>query len=64
VKVHDLIRVVERDGWQLVRQSGSQREFWHPWKFGAVMVAGNRSETVKPGTLASVLRQAGLKGSR
>jgi predicted RNA binding protein YcfA (HicA-like mRNA interferase family) len=56
--------MVERDGWQLVRQSGSQREFWHPWKFGAVTVAGNLSETVKPGTLASVLRQAGLKGSR
>ena len=64
MKVHDLIRMVERDGWQLVRQSGSQREFWHPWKFGAVTVAGNRSETVKPGTLASVLRRAGLKGSR
>src|SRR5438270_553034 len=56
--------MVERDGWQLVRQSGSQREFWHPWKFGAVTVAGNRSETVKLGTLAWYSGELGLEALR
>ncbi len=63
VKVHDLISMVESDGWQLVRQSGSWREFWHPCKYGAVTVSGAPGEVVKPGTLSNVLRQAGLERS-
>ena len=64
MKVHDLIYLVERDGWQLVRQSGSWREYWHPFKFGAVTVVGRLGEAVKPGTLSCILRQAGLRRAR
>jgi predicted RNA binding protein YcfA (HicA-like mRNA interferase family) len=44
------------------RQRGSHRQFRHPNKPGTVTVAGNLGAELKPGTLASVMRQAGLKG--
>jgi predicted RNA binding protein YcfA (HicA-like mRNA interferase family) len=56
--------MVESDGWELVCQSGGQREYWHPYKVGAVIVAGKPGEALKPGTLGSILRQARLKGPR
>jgi predicted RNA binding protein YcfA (HicA-like mRNA interferase family) len=64
VKVREVIRLLERDGWHLERQSGSHRQYRHATKPGTVTVAGNLGNELKPGTLASVLRQAGLKGPR
>lgn len=64
MKVREVIRLIERDGWVLVRQRGSHRQFKHPTKPGRVTVPGNLGDEMKPGTLASVLRQAVLKGSK
>jgi len=61
MKVSDLLRIIEKDGWFMVRQRGSHRQFHHPTKSGAVTVAGKLSIDVPPGTLNSVLKQAGLK---
>lgn len=61
MKVKDLIVLIESDGWHLVRQKGSHRQFHHPTKPGAVTVAGKPSVDVPPGTLNSALKQAGLK---
>jgi predicted RNA binding protein YcfA (HicA-like mRNA interferase family) len=60
-KVKDLVVLLEADGWFLVRTKGSHRQFHHPSKRGTVTVAGKPSIEVPPGTLASVLRQAGLQ---
>jgi predicted RNA binding protein YcfA (HicA-like mRNA interferase family) len=60
-KVKDLVAQLESDGWFLVRTKGSHRQFHHPTKRGTVTVAGKPSLDVPPGTLASVLRQAGLR---
>lgn len=54
--------MLEADGWELDRQSGSHRQFRHPDKPGTVTVAGKLGNDLKRGTLASILRQAGLKG--
>jgi predicted RNA binding protein YcfA (HicA-like mRNA interferase family) len=62
VNVRQIIKRIEADGWRLVRQRGSHRQFKHPTKPGRVTVAGNDSDEIKPGTLASILRQAQLKG--
>ncbi len=62
MKVRDVIKLIEADGWQLDRQTGSHRQYRHPSKPGTVTVAGKPGSDLKPGTLASVLRQAGLKG--
>ena len=61
VKVHELLTRLEADGWVQVRQNGSHRQFQHPTKQGTVTVAGKSSVEVPPGTLNSVLKQAGLK---
>ena len=61
VKVHDLISRLESDGWVLVRQKGSHRQYHHPKKLGTVTVAGKPSVDIPPGTLNSILKQAGLK---
>lgn len=61
VKVRDLIKLLEDDGWELVRFRGSHRQFRHPTKSGTVTVAGKASVDVPPGTLNSILKQSGLK---
>ena len=61
VKVNELLTLVQADGWKLVRQKGSHRQFHHPSKSGTVTVSGKPSVEVPPGTLNSVLKQAGLK---
>lgn len=61
MKVRLLIKLIEDDGWYLVRTRGSHRQFKHLTKKGTVTVAGKPSADVRPGTLNSVLRQAGLK---
>ena len=61
MKVKDLIRMLEEDGWFLVRVRGSHRQFHHPTKPGTVTVAGKPSVDIPPGTLNNALKQAGLK---
>ena len=61
MKVKDLIKVLEEDGWFLAKTRGSHRQFKHPSKIGKVTVAGKPSVEVPPGTLNAVLKQAGLK---
>jgi predicted RNA binding protein YcfA (HicA-like mRNA interferase family) len=61
VKVRDAIKLIERDGWRRVNMVGSHRQFKHADKPGRVTVAGHPSLDLPPKTLASILRQAGLK---
>jgi len=61
VKVKELIKNIEKDGWEMVRMRGSHRQYRHPEKSGTVTVAGKPSADIPPGTLASILKQAGLK---
>ena len=53
--------MLQADGWRLARQKGSHRQYHHASKSGTVTVAGNDSVEVPPGTLNSILKQAGLK---
>ena len=59
MKVRELIRILERDGWHQVSQRGSHRQFRHPVKPGRVTVAGHVGQELAPGTLGSIFRQAG-----
>ena len=58
MKVRELIKLIERDGWYLVTTRGSHRQFKHPAKLGRVTIAGPGRHDVAPGTLNSVLKQA------
>jgi predicted RNA binding protein YcfA (HicA-like mRNA interferase family) len=59
----DIVKRIEQDGWFLERVVGSHMQFRHPTKPGTVTIAagGKLSRDVRPGTLNSILKQAGLK---
>ncbi|HYM10217.1 MAG TPA: type II toxin-antitoxin system HicA family toxin [Bryobacterales bacterium] len=61
MKVRQLIRMLEQDGWRLARTRGSHRQFKHPSKPGTLTVAGKPGVDIPPGTLNAILKQAGLK---
>lgn len=64
MKVRDVIDLISEDGWYLVATRGSHRQFKHPDKKGRVTIAGHPSDDLAPGTLNSILKQAGLKETR
>jgi predicted RNA binding protein YcfA (HicA-like mRNA interferase family) len=61
VKVRDVIKMVEDDGWYLIATRGSHRQYKHPTKKGRVTIAGNLNHDIAPGTLNSALKQAQIK---
>ena len=61
MKVRDVIKLIEADGWYLVVTKGSHGQYKHPQKAGRVTIAGHPSDEMAPGTLNSVLKQAQLK---
>jgi predicted RNA binding protein YcfA (HicA-like mRNA interferase family) len=61
MKVSQALELLRRDGWMLVATRGSHRQFKHAVKPGRVTVAGKPSDDLPPGTLNSILKQAGLK---
>jgi len=61
MKVRDVIKLIESDGWRQIAQRGSHRQYKHQSKAGKVTVSGALSDDVYPKTLSSVLKQAGLK---
>ena len=64
-KVRDAIRLVEDEGWRLVRTKGSHRQYQHAEKSGTITIAGRMSKDLAPGTWSHIPKQAGLtKGDR
>jgi predicted RNA binding protein YcfA (HicA-like mRNA interferase family) len=61
MKVREVVRLLERDGWIQTSQRGSHRQFEHPSKPGKVAVPGNPGAEVPKGTLRSLSRQARLE---
>jgi predicted RNA binding protein YcfA (HicA-like mRNA interferase family) len=61
LRVREVIKLVEQDGWYFVRQRGSHRQYLHPTKAGKVTVAGKPGDEMARGTLGSILRQAGIR---
>ncbi len=61
MKVREVIKLLEADGWYLVATKGSHRQYKHPTKPGRVTIAGHSGDDLAPGTLNSILKQAQLK---
>jgi len=61
VKVREIIKLIEADGWFLIASKGSHRQYKHPTKPGRVTIAGHPSHDLAPGTLDSIFKQAQLK---
>jgi len=61
MKVREVLRMLKDDRWVEVARRGSHRQFKHPSKPGRVTVPGQPSDDLAPGTLNSILKQAGIK---
>lgn len=61
MKVGEVLRMLLNDGWVVVATRGSHRQLKHPTKPGRVTLPGRPSDDLAPGTLNSVLKQAGLE---
>jgi predicted RNA binding protein YcfA (HicA-like mRNA interferase family)/predicted RNase H-like HicB family nuclease len=56
MKVSDVLRMLQDNGWYLHSTQGSHRQFKHPAKPGRVTVAGKPSDDLASGTLKSILK--------
>ena len=60
--VYEIIKIIKKDGWYLVRQKGSHKQYKHTAKKGLVTISAHRlSDTIAKGTLNSILKQAQIK---
>ncbi|MEX2181747.1 MAG: type II toxin-antitoxin system HicA family toxin [Gemmatimonadaceae bacterium] len=60
MKTRDVLKLLHANGWRIARIRGSHHHFKHPEKRGIVTVPVKKGADVPPGTLRSILRQAGL----
>lgn len=61
MRVRELLKMLDADGWKLVAYRGSHRQFRYPTKTGRVTVPGKPSDDLAAGTTNSILKQAALK---
>lgn len=61
MKVREVTKFLKEDGWYMVRTRGSHQQYKHAEKPGLVTVPGTANDDLAPGTLNSILKQAGLK---
>lgn len=61
VKIREIIKLIEEDGWYLDRTRGSHRQYKHASKAGLVTIPGKPGDDLAPGTQNSILKQARLK---
>ena len=63
MKAREIIKLIEKDGWFLVRQKGSHKQDKHAEKKGLVTIAVHKlSDEIAPGTLSSIYKQAQIDG--
>ena len=58
VKIRDVIKRIEADGWYLARVRVDHRHDKYPTKKGIVTVSGHPDKDMPVGTLLNVLKQA------
>ena len=61
MKVSEVLKLLQQDGWLVVATRGSHRQFKHATKQGRVTVPGKPSDDLAPRTLNSIFKQSGLK---
>ncbi len=62
MKYRDILKLLEADGWFLVRTNGSHRIYQHPPKPGSIPVpVHSLGNDVPTGLKQAILKQAGLR---
>jgi len=64
VKVRDVIKLVERDGWYYVGTVGDHRHYKHRVKKGKVTIPGHPGGDIRIKTYNSILKQAQIDKRR
>ncbi|NRT32458.1 putative RNA binding protein YcfA (HicA-like mRNA interferase family) [Clostridium beijerinckii] len=59
MKPKELLKILEKEGWEIKNQRGSHIQLINKNKNGKVTVP-NHNKDLKTGTLKSILKQAGL----
>lgn len=60
MKVREIVKLIESDGWYKIKAKGGHRQYKHPVKSGRVTVSGQMNGDLDPKTAKSILKQAGL----
>ena len=63
MKVREVVRLLEQNGWVEIRSKGSHRHFKHPTQAFVITVPGNPGKELATGTLNAILKKAGLKST-
>lgn len=61
MKPREVEKMIIEDGWYFKSQRGSHRQYKHPSKPGKVTIPFHKGKDIDPGTVKSILIQAGLK---
>lgn len=61
MKVREILKLIEADGWRFHSQRGSHRQYKHPVKAGRVTVAGKPGDDMHPKTLGDICKQAQIE---
>ena len=61
IKSSELVRILKKDGWFVIRQTGSHMTMIHPAKSGKVVCPFHGSNEVSKGLEIKILKDAGLK---
>jgi predicted RNA binding protein YcfA (HicA-like mRNA interferase family) len=61
MKASELLKLLKRDGWFEIRQTGSHVIMMHPDKKGQLIVPYHGSKEVPTGTLNAILKEANVK---
>ncbi|MGI8741659.1 MAG: type II toxin-antitoxin system HicA family toxin [Bryobacteraceae bacterium] len=61
MRVREVVRLLQKEGWIQMRSKGSHRHFRHPTRSSVITVPGNDGKELAPGTLNDILKKAELK---
>jgi predicted RNA binding protein YcfA (HicA-like mRNA interferase family) len=61
IKVREIIKIIEADGWYIVATRGSHRQYKHHAKSGRITISGHLADDLAPGTINSIFKQAQFK---
>lgn len=64
MKVQEILQIIQTDGWYIIDEKGSFRQFKHPRKIGRITITGNLNYDFDSDAINSILLQAGLQGRK
>jgi predicted RNA binding protein YcfA (HicA-like mRNA interferase family) len=60
VEVREITEERDDDGWVLIRQSRSHKDFRHPDRSGTITVPGNFGDDLARGSIGSIVKRVRL----